>query len=123
MKKSIAALALALGLSAAMVNTSVFAEGNAPSVDNIVQVQPYSTLTYYGYGLTSLDITYEDGVDLSGITAESYVLEDRGNLTPEFGPLTIESATVEGNVVYTTALDLTGYGENVKTFIQSLNLN
>ncbi len=34
-----------------------------------------------------------------------------------------DEATVEGNVVYTTALDLTGYGENVKTFIQSLNLN
>jgi len=113
MKKMIAALVLTLGLAIPFVSPAVFAEGTTPSVDNIVQVQPYSSLTYYGYGLTSLEITYEDGVDLSAITPESYILEDRGSLTPEFGPIEIESATVDGNVVtLVIARDTTATEEN-----------
>ncbi|MDD6213454.1 MAG: hypothetical protein PUB22_10040 [Clostridiales bacterium] len=73
-----------------------------PSVDNIKSIQPHSELTYYAVAVTQVDITYEDDVDLSGVTADDFHLIDRGYLKPEFGQLPIENVEVEGQTVTLT---------------------
>lgn len=78
------------------------AEKNAqttPSVDGIESIQAYTDGTIYGTGVVEVDVSYRDGVDLSGITPDSYILEDRGSLSPEFGTLRISGASVDGNTV------------------------
>lgn len=82
--------------------TASQAEKNAqttPSVDGIESIQAYTDGTIYGTGVVEVDVSYRDGVDLSGITPDSYILEDRGSLSPEFGTLRISGASVDGNTV------------------------
>lgn len=49
-----------------------------------------------------MDITYAAGTDLTGVTADSYTLYDRGFNNPEFGEVEITGASVDGNVVTLT---------------------
>ena len=72
---------------------------NALSLDNVVSIQAITEGTYYGTGVTSVVVTYKDGVDVSGAKAEDYVLTDRGSLTADFGAVDIADVTVEGQVV------------------------
>lgn len=48
------------------------------TVADISSIQAYTDMTFYGQGLVSVEITYRPGVDVSGVTAQSYILEDRG---------------------------------------------
>ena len=70
-----------------------------PSLSAVTEIQAYTDQTIYGTGLVEVEITYREDVDLSGITADSYLLEDRGSLNPDFGRIGVEAAAVEGNVV------------------------
>ena len=83
-----------------LLNCTALAEAAiAPTMDDVRSIQAYTDGTVYGTGVVEIEITYADGTDLSAITAESYILEDRGSLSPEFGKMDIESATVNGNTV------------------------
>ena len=72
------------------------------TVDDIQSIQPISELNYYAVGVSQIEITYKDGVDLSGIDATDYQIMDRGYLKPNFGFLPIQSAEVDGQVVTLT---------------------
>ena len=71
----------------------------APSMEVVKEIQAYTDGTIYGSGLVEVEITYDKNVDLSDIDADSYILEDRGSLNPDFGQIDIESATVKGQTV------------------------
>ena len=87
-------------------------DDNDLSVSDIESIQAYTDLVYYGEGLVSVDATYKADVDVSGVTANSYILEDRGAENPDFRTLTIEDVSIAGQVV-TLYMDLdTGATEN-----------
>ena len=75
------------------------------TVDDIASIQAYTDETIYGTGVVEVVVTYKDGVDLSGVTADSYILEDRGSLSPDYGQIAIESAAVDGQTVTLTISD------------------
>ena len=75
------------------------------TVDDIASIQAYIDETIYGTGVVEVVVTYKDGVDLSGVTADSYILEDRGSLSPDYGQIAIESAAVDGQTVTLTISD------------------
>ena len=77
----------------------------ALTVDDIASIQAYTDETIYGTGVVEVVVTYKDGVDLSGVTADSYILEDRGSLSPDYGQIAIESAAVDGQTVTLTISD------------------
>ncbi len=93
MKKTLALAALLLAGSMAFASPA-----NAATMDDVESIQAYTDGTIYGTCLTQVDVTYKEGVDLSGLTADSYILEDRGTLTPEFGEVAIGDVTVDGQV-------------------------
>ena len=74
-------------------------------MDDIASIQAYTDETIYGTGVVEVVVTYKDGVDLSGVTADSYILEDRGSLSPDYGQIAIESAAVDGQTVTLTISD------------------
>ena len=83
------------------------------TTDDIVSIQPYSELSYYAVGVTRIDITYRDGVDLSGVDAGDYQIMDRGYLLPHFGYLPVSDAQVNGQTVTLTIdRDTTANREN-----------
>ena len=69
------------------------------SVDDIVSVQAYTDATFYGTGVVQVDVEYQSGIDLTDVTVESYVLEDRGTLTSEFGRIDLAEVSVDGQTV------------------------
>ena len=69
------------------------------TVADISSIQAYTDMTFYGQGLVSVEITYRPGVDVSGVTAQSYILEDRGTLSPDFGRIEIAGVSVQGQTV------------------------
>ena len=75
------------------------------TVDDIASIQAYTDETIYGTGVVEVVVTYKDGVDLSGVAADSYILEDRGSLSPDYGQIAIESAAVDGQTVTLTIGD------------------
>ena len=44
-----------------------------------------------------VEVTYNNGVSLTGINADSYILEDRGTLSPDYGKVKIAKAVVDGS--------------------------
>ncbi len=71
----------------------------SPAVENIESIRAYTDYCWYGQKLTRVEITYRDGVDLSGVTADTYVLLDRGYSHPDFAEAVIESVDVSRQVV------------------------
>lgn len=74
-------------------------ESEPPAVYNIKSIQAYTGFCFYGQKLTEVEIKYEDYVDLSAVTPDSYILLDRGYANPDFAAATIESATIRGSTV------------------------
>jgi hypothetical protein len=123
-----AAAILALGLAAcgsSQTNTTTAADTasaesstvealKAPSMEQVESIQAYTDGTIYGTGVVQVDITYADGTDLSGITADSYILTDRGSLSPDFGEVKIADAKVNGNVVTLTISNASQATDNNK---------
>ncbi len=68
-------------------------------VSDIESIQAYTDQTFYGEGLVSVDITYKAGVHVSEVTADTYILEDRGVESPDFHTLAIDDVVVNGQVV------------------------
>ena len=95
----VAALAGAMALSLTTPARAEKISWNLPSMEDVETIQPILDGTIYGNHLVEVQVTYKDGVDLSGINADSYILEDRGTVTPEFGKVAIGDVTVEGQVV------------------------
>ncbi len=61
-----------------------------------------------------MEITYRPGVDVSGVTAQSYILEDRGTLSPDFGRIEIAGVSVQGQTVTLSIAENTGATSNNK---------
>ncbi len=71
-------------------------------MDDVETIQAYSDGTIYGTRITKIVLTYKKGTNLSGVNADTYTIEDRGSLNPEFGKIEIESVDVLDNVVTLT---------------------
>ena len=84
------------------------------TVADISSIQAYTDMTFYGQGLVSVEITYRPGVDVSGVTAQSYILEDRGTLSPDFGRIEIAGVSVQGQTVTLSIAENTGATSNNK---------
>lgn len=74
------------------------------SVDDIESIQAYTDATFYGTGVVEVDVTYKQGTDLSGVSIDSYILEDRGSLDSKFGKIDLEQVSIKDNVVALTIL-------------------
>jgi pimeloyl-ACP methyl ester carboxylesterase len=70
-----------------------------PSVANIKSIQAYTEMCWYGQKLTKIEITYQDKVNLAGVTADTYTLLDRGYANPDFAKAILKSVDVSGRVV------------------------
>ncbi|MDD6212577.1 MAG: PHB depolymerase family esterase [Clostridiales bacterium] len=71
----------------------------AVTMNDVESIQAFTDETIYGTGVVEVEVTYKEGVNLAGITADSYILEDRGSLNPDFGQIAIEDAVAEGQTV------------------------
>lgn len=85
--------------SAVSAGTLAAQEGNRPAMGDVRRIQAYTDETVYGTGLVKVEVTYNNGVSLTGINADSYILEDRGTLSPDYGKVKIAKAVVDGQVV------------------------
>lgn len=77
---------------------------NAPAVDNIKSIRAYTDFCWYGQKLTKVEVTYQDNVNLSNVTTDTYTLLDRGYAHPDIAKAIIESVEVNGQIV---TLDIT----------------
>ena len=98
--------------SAVSAGTLAAQEGNRPAMGDIRRIQAYTDETVYGTGLVKVEVTYNNGVSLTGINADSYILEDRGTLSPDYGKVKIAKAVVDGQVVTLTMDKGTAAAEN-----------
>ncbi len=76
--------------------------GNALTMDDVENIQAFTDETMYGTGVVEVQVTYKDGVDASGVAADSYILEDRGSLNPDFAQITLDSVSVDGQTATLT---------------------
>ena len=72
---------------------------NVPTMSDVINIQAYSDGTIYGTAVTKILVAYKDDADLSSIDKNTYVIEDRGSLNPDYGELEIDDVEVDGNVV------------------------
>ncbi len=72
------------------------------TMDDVISIQAYSDGTIYGTGLVKVVLTYKEGTNLRDINVDSYTIEDRGSLNPDFGQINIEKVDVLDNVVTIT---------------------
>ena len=69
------------------------------TMDDVVNIQAYSDGTIYGTAVTKILVTYKDDAILTNIDKNSYVIEDRGSLNPDYGELEIDDVEINKNVV------------------------
>ena len=69
------------------------------TMDDVVDIQAYSDGTIYGTAVTKILVTYKDDAILTNIDKNSYVIEDRGSLNPDYGELEIDDVEINKNVV------------------------
>ncbi len=62
--------------------TAALSTGSDLTVADIQSIQAYTDETMYGTGVVEVQVTYKPGVNVSGVTADSYILEDRGSCPP-----------------------------------------
>ena len=65
-------------------------------MDDVESIQAITDETPYGTGVVRVEVNYKEGADLSALTPDSYILEDRGSLAPVFGKIDIASVEVQG---------------------------
>ncbi len=94
--KNIGKVLLSVLLLIVMVGCS---SDNKVTMDDVDSIKAYIDETFYGAGVKQIEVTYKSGSNLSCIDKESYIIEDRGSLNPDFGRLDIESVEVKDNVV------------------------
>ncbi len=69
------------------------------TMDDVVNIQAYSDGTIYGTAVTKILVTYKDDAILTNIDKNSYVIEDRGSLNPDYGELEIDDVEINKNIV------------------------
>ena len=69
------------------------------TMDDVINIQAYTDGTIYGTTVTKILVTYKDNTNLTNVDKNSYVIEDRGSLDPDFGELEIDDVEVKDNVV------------------------
>ena len=69
------------------------------TMDDVINIQAYTDGTIYGTAVTKILVTYKDNTNLANVDKNSYVIEDRGSLDPDFGELEIDDVEVKDNVV------------------------
>ncbi len=74
-------------------------QNTVPTMDDAMNIQAYTDGTIYGTAVTKILVTYKENTDLTNIDKNSYVIEDRGSLNPDFGELEIDDVEVNENVV------------------------
>lgn len=97
MNKKIINIILSLGILLMLCGCSK--KDDSPTMDDVISIQAYTDGTIYGTAVTGIMVTYKEGTDLSGINKDSYILEDRGSLNPDYGELEIDGIEVNDNVV------------------------
>ena len=85
--------------------TAALSTGSDLTVADIQSIQAYTDETMYGTGVVEVQVTYKPGVNVSGVTADSYILEDRGSLSPDYGRIKIAGVSVQGQTVTLTIDD------------------
>lgn len=88
--------------------TAALSTGSDLTVADIQSIQAYTDETMYGTGVVEVQVTYKPGVNVSGVTADSYILEDRGSLSPDYGRIKIAGVSVQGQTVTLTIDDGSG---------------
>ena len=83
-------------------------------VNDVVSFQAVTDVTFYGLALTKVIITFKDGVDVSGLTVDDFVVVDRGSLKPDFGEVDFSDIKIEGQKVTLIVSTRTGATENNK---------
>ena len=88
------------------LTSAVFAaikDATTLTANDVKSLQATTDMTPYGQGLTQVEIIYNDGVDLSGLSAGNYqsvyTLEDRGTQTPNYGQVKLSGFKVDGQTV------------------------
>ena len=69
------------------------------TMNDVINIQAYTDGTIYGTAVTKILVTYKDNTNLTNVDKNSYVIEDRGSLDPDFGELKIDDVEVNDNVV------------------------
>jgi pimeloyl-ACP methyl ester carboxylesterase len=72
---------------------------SGPGTGNIEHIRAYTDLCWYGQKLTRVEITYQEGTDLSKAGTDTYILLDRGYAHPDFARVTIGTVEVNGQTV------------------------
>lgn len=81
----------------------------------LVSLQAFTTLTFYGQQLYKVELTYQDEVGDLALTPGDFHLYDRGSNHPDFAEITITDVESEGNVVTLyTDTDTAATGERSK---------
>jgi predicted peptidase len=82
-----------------MASASVPSAVQALMANEVVSLQAFTTLTFYGQQLYKVEITYANDVGDLKLLPEYFHLYDRGFSHPDFERITIEKVDVNGNVV------------------------
>ncbi len=97
MSKKIINIMLCLGMLLTLFGCNK--NDDALTMDDVVNIQAYSDGTIYGTAVTKILVTYKDDAILTNIDKNSYVIEDRGSLNPDYGELEIDDVEINKNVV------------------------
>ena len=91
---------VAFSLSSIVVESSALPGAlEALMANEVVSLQAFTTLTFYGQQLYKVEITYANDVGDLKLLPEYFHLYDRGFSHPDFERITIEKVDVNGNVV------------------------
>ena len=97
MSKKIINIMLCLGMLLTLFGCNK--NDDALTMDDVVNIQAYSDGTIYGTAVTKILVTYKDDAILTNIDKNSYVIEDRGSLNPDYGELEIDDVEINKNIV------------------------
>lgn len=85
---------------------------NHSIAEDVESFQAVTDVTFYGLCLTKVIVTFKDGVDVSGLTVDDFVVVDRGSLTPDFGEVDFDDIKIDGQKVTLTVSTKTAATKN-----------